>query len=243
MATLYKVYTMKKIYRPFITLVVCALLFSCSKENVQVHKDAPYEPAVPADSLVSYKMIITGHWKTPEHSVPPDGHFSNFDVLVHSSSCFLFRTGLPASYGVQNVAETGNTFNLVNEFNEYITDKKALRRYSLALQNVTATDSVMIFVTPKNALVSFETMLGPAPDWFAGLDSYSLLQNGNWVSDITVGAPGYDAGTKEGNIFSSNTPATYPHQNVTVLTPFNAGVIANGNITLAPFIYVRFIRQ
>jgi Spondin_N len=85
-------------------------------------------------------------------------------------------------------------------------------------------------------------MIAPSPDWFVGIDSYNLIQNGKWINDITIPVYGYDAGTEDGDVFGYANPATVPQQPINLMTPTNASVIANGNIVIAPFARVRFVK-
>ena len=199
--------------------------------------------ALAIDSAASYKIIITGIWKMPQHTVPAGNHFTKFNGLIHNNTCKLFSLGSLASLGVENVAEVGNNIALVSEMDNDINAGNASGKFFISLPNITGSDSAIVNVSLKHSLVSFESMIAPSPDWFAGLNSYNLVQTGKWVNDITVDIYGYDAGTEDGDVFGYNNPATYPQQYISYLTPANASVIANGNSSIAPFATVRFIKQ
>ena len=85
-------------------------------------------------------------------------------------------------------------------------------------------------------------MLAPSPDWFTGLSNFDLYQNKKWVGDAQVNLYVYDAGTEDGDVFSYNNPASLPQQNIYLLTPASASVLANGNAVLGPIATVRFTR-
>ena len=64
-----------------------------------------------------------------------------------------------------------------------------------------------------------------------------------WINDATVDLIMYDAGTEDGDVFGLNNPATVPQQNIVLLTPGNASVLANGNASIAAIGTVRFIKN
>ena len=201
------------------------------------------QPVVPIDSAASYKIIITGTWKAPNHTIPAGNHFTQFTGIVHSSAMHLFQVGTLASKGIEAVAEDGNIAPLQNEIDSYIAGGKAFSKFIVSLPNITGADSAIIHLNSKNAFVSFASMIAPSPDWFAGLDSYNLIEKTPWIKDVTITVAGYDAGTEEGDVFGYNNPETMPQQKVSYLTPANASVIANNNAVIAPFVTVRFVKQ
>lgn len=217
-----------------------AFLFSCKKERVEEIK--PMDENVSLDSSVTYKMIITGTWKMPQHTVPVNNHFTQFIGMVHSDSSALYKLGALASLGVENVAEVGNSTALKTEMDNMIAAGKALNKFFVTLSTITASDTTTIQLNIKHFKISFVSMIAPSPDWFAGIESYGLIQNGKWVKDITLPVWGYDAGTEDADVFGYNNPATVPQQPISLMTPANASVIANGNSTIAPFAMVRFVK-
>lgn len=234
----------KQIYSFIFTGIVLLLMTSCAKDTKEMMPViAPAPIPAPLEASASYRMIITGTWSMPQHSVPAGNHFTNFVGMVHSSAAYMFHLGTPASLGVENVAEQGYDAPLNGEIDNYISSGKALNKFLIALPGITGSQNTLINLSAGHSLVSFASMIAPSPDWFAGLDSYNLVQSGKWVTDITVNVPGLDAGTEDGDVFGYNNPPTNPQQNVNVLWPGNASVIANGNPVIAPFATVRFIKQ
>jgi Spondin_N len=216
-------------------------IVSCKKENT-VHPETIVTNLAAIDSTASYKIIITGTWAAPQHTIPPTEHFTQFIGLIHSDDCNVYKVGVLASKGVENVAEVGSSTVLKKEMDSLILANKALSKFFLTIPGILGKDSSNISVNIKNARISFESMLAPTPDWFVGIDSYNLIQNGKWVTDITIPVYGYDAGTEDGDVFGYANPATVPQQPISLMTPANASVIANGNMVIAPFARVRFVK-
>ncbi len=225
----------------FLSLIICSISFiiSCKKENAEIPK-MPKAAAI--DSTASYKIIITGKWAMPQHTIPPTEHFTQFIGLIHSAECSVFKLGSLASKGVENVAEVGSSTVLKKEMDSLILANKALSKFFLTIPGIVGKDSTNIFVNIKNSKISFESMLAPTPDWFVGIDSYNLIQNGKWVTDITIPVYGYDAGTEDGDVFGYANPATVPQQPISLMTPANASVIANGNMVIAPFASLKIVK-
>lgn len=229
---------MKQIHQLLFAAIIICCMVSCSKNAAEMAV-----PIIKMDSIASYKIIVTGTWRMPQHTIPANDHFTGFIGMVHNSKAQLFQLGKMATTGVEAVAEIGYTGNMENEINTYIMAGHALKAFQFYLPTVTATDSIVVNVSSEKSLISFASMIAPSPDWFVGLESFNLIKDGEWLTDVTVNAPGYDAGTEEGDVFGYGNPATVPQQNVSYLTPANASVIANGNPVIAPFATVRFIRQ
>jgi Spondin_N len=101
---------MKNIF--FIATILYSLTFivSCKKENA-VEPEPIVTTVAPIDSTASYKIIITGTWAMPQHTIPPTEHFTQFVGLIHSEECNVYKLGTLASKGVENVAEIGNGFS------------------------------------------------------------------------------------------------------------------------------------
>jgi hypothetical protein len=235
---------MKRFYQIITIALLAVAAASCKKDDILPQAGLlPEANTAPLDTTATYKIILTGIWKMPELTVPAGNHFTQFDGMVHNTASYIFHAGGLASLGVENVAEVGANAELLKELNNAINNGRALNRFSLSLPAITSSDSAVIMLKSNFSLISFESMIAPSPDWFAGLDSYDLIQNGQWVKDITINIYGYDAGTEDGDIFGYSNPASNPQQNIRLLTPAGASVIANGNPVVAPFATLRIIRQ
>jgi hypothetical protein len=200
------------------------------------------QSVIKIDSTASYKLIITGTWAAPQHTIPVTEHFTQFIGLIHGSECNVYKVGTLASKGLEDVAERGNSIVLKREMDSLIMLNKALSKFFLTIQGIVGKDSATINVNIKNNKISFESMIAPSPDWFVGIDSYDLIQNGKWITEMTVPIYGYDAGTEDGDVFGYANPATVPQQPISLMTPANASVIANGNAVIAPFASLRIVK-
>lgn len=226
----------------FTAAVLCVFMgfTSCKKENT-IEPEKITETAK-IDSTASYKIYIIGTWAMPQHIIPANVHFTQFVGLIHGDETAIYKQGTLASKGVENIAEIGNSTVLKNEMDSLIAANKALSKFFLNIAGAIGKDSTSALVNIKNSKISFISMLAPSPDWFVGIDSYNLIQNGKWVSEITIPIYGYDAGTEDGDVFGYANPATVPQQPITLMTPVNASVIANGNMVIAPFASLKIVK-
>jgi hypothetical protein len=225
---------------PTILTFIMLSISSCKKDKNEPIIDTT--PLVKIDSTASYKLIITGTWASPQHTIPATEHFTQFIGLIHNNECNVYKVGTLASKGVENVAEIGSSTVLKREMDSLITLNKALSKFYLTIPGIIGKDSTTINVNIKNNKISFESMIAPSPDWFVGIDGYDLIQNGKWITDITVPIYGYDAGTEDGDVFGYANPATVPQQPISLMTPANASVIANGNMVIAPFASLKIVK-
>ena len=66
-------------------------------------------------------------------------------------------------------------------------------------------------VSREFPLVTLVTMVAPSPDWFVGVHDYDLVAGGDWVVERRVSLYPYDAGTDDGETYSSpDRPAQPP---------------------------------
>lgn len=220
---------MRKLVVPLFLLTI----LSCKKEEV------------PASdfSEASYKIIVTGQWKSPQFSVPAGAHFTYFSGAVHNDGASLWKTGSLSSPGIEAIAETGNQFLLFEEVDALIVQKKAITQINIPQPEPTGSISRTVYCNSQFPQFSFASMIAPSPDWFVGVNGLNLYRNGAWLNDTTIQLFVYDAGTEDGDVFGYNNPATVPQQPVRLLTPAAATVLANGNSSLGPIATVRITKQ
>ena len=85
---------------------------------------------------------------------------------------------------------------------------------------------IAVEVTADYPMVSLISMIFPSPDWFVGIDSHNLCDNGKWRDswNVSMLSP-WDAGTDDGTTFVANDAATTPQGNIAIInkmseTPF-----------------------
>ena len=167
-------------------------------------------------SAATYEVTFQGNWTTASTpgGVVSGAHFTTLVGAVHNDSVTFWRSGGPASPGVENVAELGVTGRFESEVNAF-PHAAALIKQSIA-RGGTASATFTIDVTPDHPLVTLLSMIGPSPDWFVGISGRSLLDgSGQWLERDEVDLFPYDAGTEEGDEFSLSNPATQPQGAIT----------------------------
>lgn len=210
-------------------LICCCILFSCKKDNNSF-------------SEARYKVTVTGSWTTPAFGVPGGAHFTTFIGAVHNSNVSLWKEGMVASTGIEQVAENGNGTLLLDEINTHIAAGRAASLLLFLPPDPTGTVSTNIYLNSSFSQVSFASMLAPTPDWFTGVSSMDLLENGRWVPEKTIDVYAYDAGTEDGDVFSTNNSDTSPKQPIRRITPAISSVLANGNTSLGPIATISFVK-
>lgn len=215
-------------------IAVVVLLESCRKQN---------EPPPVPTAEARYRVVATLAWSRPQFSLPAtNAHFTAFIGAVHHIDTFLWKPGGLATQGVEFVAEVGSGGRLNAEIDGIIAKGKALKRFAIPAPAVNGVFDTIFNFTLQHAAISFVSMIAPSPDWFVGLSSYSLIQNNQWVDDITVPLYLFDAGTEEGDIFGYDNPTTNPQQPIKPLSASMATVLANGNASLPAIGSIRFIK-
>ena len=169
------------------------------------------EPAR-AQNTATYTVTFQGNWNaqsTPP-GAPPGAHFTTLIGAVHNSQKTFWRPGGMATPGVERVAEFGATSGFSNELAAAGNNVKTIIRWGIG-GGGGATVTRTVEFSKNHPLFTILSMLGPSPDWFVGLSSYSLLDgNGNWRPSHSVDLFAYDAGTEDGTEWSLNNPDTNP---------------------------------
>ncbi|NNL31684.1 MAG: T9SS type A sorting domain-containing protein [Flavobacteriaceae bacterium] len=183
-----------------------------------------------AQSSARYTVTFTGLWNSTDHGTLPDNdHWSNLVGGTHNSNVTFWELGQLATNGIENVAEVGNNDAFLSEFNTAITNGDADQWVQEAFSPNEAMGNCVIMdiiVTEEFPLLTLASMIAPSPDWFVGINSFSLLDGtNNWKTSIPpIDMFPYDAGTEEGTGYSMNNSASSPHIPIfsrVNMTPFN----------------------
>lgn len=154
----------------------------------------------------TYRVTFMPNFTDQTHpsDYPQNAGFSKMFLMAHSGSTGVFRTGVNASDGLENYVENGDISTLDLEhtpINE--NDPITIRRIGNDI-GPTATDAIEITITPNTPLLSFVSKISPSPDWFVGIDSFSLVNpDSSLVEEIELLLTGFDAGTDGGTTYDS----------------------------------------
>ena len=220
-------------------LLVVLILSSCSKTAMDTNTPAIIPPLQDA----SYTMQITTYWSSPAFVVPAGVHITAITGMVHTPDTLLWKPGLHATPGLEDVAEIGAPAKMNLEIDAVIAAQKASERFNITPPAINGSVQKNLTLTQKFSEISFASMIAPSPDWFLGIHNLSLISNHEWIKDTLVNIYVYDAGTEDGDVFGYSNPATTPQQNVNLLQAAQATVLANGNPSLARIATVRFTKN
>jgi len=173
------------------------------------HKDKEEE--------IEYKVIFKSLWnkKTHPNKFPENASFSTFVGIVHNKKACLWKEGAMASKGLAKLAETGKNGHLEKEISKM--KKKGGIDDKFFIKGGKSSDKerrTEIEVCEEYPMVSMAAMIGPSPDWFTGLDSVCLIEEGRWVDKKIVMIYAYDAGTMEGKSYEDKGKKTQPQDKI-----------------------------
>ena len=195
---------------------------SAGVRNFAAREDAARAPRLtveftpaPADlePTVQYDVVFRAMWSAATHPLdfPPGAHWSGLVGGLHDPAVSFWGRGATATRGIQDLAELGSKSALLNEVNAAIAAGTANRTLSGSSPNGSAGTVVLRFAVDRtHPLVTLTAMIAPSPDWFVGVRSLPLIEQGAWVSRKTVNLYPYDAGTDSGATFRSRDFATDP---------------------------------
>jgi hypothetical protein len=195
------------------------------------------------DYTARYQVRFDATWSRQTHPAdfPNGAHWSGLVGGVHNEQAHFWREGEPASEGIRLMAERGSQPRLLAEVTSAINSGTA--HFTLAGGGINPAPGTRLLVFPQPMrrdfpLVTLCSMIAPSPDWFVGVDSLSLLEDGQWVGSKVVTLYGYDAGTDSGASYNSPDLVTVPRGVVTRFTGFPA--LVNG--VIVPFGTFTFTR-
>ena len=174
-----------------------------------------------AQGSAEYRVTFDATWSNQTHpnAFIGSAHFSPLIGASHSSALEVWAPGGIASSGIEQMAETGGTSILTQEVNAAIGAGTALERILGGGVGISpGTASGTFTATTEFPLVSLVTMIAPSPDWFVGVHGVSMVENGQFVDDLTIQLFAYDSGTDSGANFTSPNQNTNPQQPISLLT-------------------------
>lgn len=180
-----------------------------------------------SDFSARYQVVFNATWsqQTLPTNWPANAHFSGLVGGTHNANVHFWRDGETASEGIRLMAELGQKTTLLNEIAPTITNGTA--NFQLSGGGISPSPGSVSLTFPQlmtrdYPLVTLVSMIAPSPDWFVGVDSLNMIENGEWVTNKFVTLYGRDAGTDSGVTFTSPDQVTVPRGVVTAFTGFPA---------------------
>ena len=208
------------------TGLVTAVAEGTSTITVAVLTVSSFAQLTVTTASTSYDVVFESTWSAITHpaSFPGNPHFSGLIGGTHRATVTFWAEGSLASDGIQNMAELGSKTPLDSEVEAAIQAGTADGLLSGGgISPSPGTVQLTFDVSVDFPLVTLVSMIAPSPDWFVGVSSFSLLEEGSWVSSIVVQLFAYDAGTDSGVIYTSPNEATNPRADISrlMVTPFD----------------------
>jgi hypothetical protein len=193
-----------------IGLAVCSL--ACG-ETPECENPGPVE-SCPYDEAACYNITFTGHWTATAQggALPAGAHFTVLAGSVHRVDTSVWRLGQVASPGVEQIAETGQLARFLEEHADARARGDAASLVCGDRIGPTGTVHTSVVVPKSRPHISVISMVAPSSDWFVGVDSLSLLDDGGAFKDsIQVWLRLNDAGTeRDDRAFSLANAAMQP---------------------------------
>lgn len=146
---------------------------------------------VVSDYTARYQVVFNATWshQTLPTNWPANAHFSGLVGGTHNANVHFWRDGETASEGIRLMAELGQKTTLLNEIAPAITNGTA--RFQLSAGGISPSPGSVSLTFPQPMtrdypLVTLVSMIAPSPDWFVGVDSLNMIENGQWITNMTV---------------------------------------------------------
>ena len=165
------------------------------------------------------KFLTTWREETFPTNYPPNRHFSRLIGTNHNSLGEIWKEDTIASEGIRLMAEAGNNTVLGAEIESKIQTGIAEQLIVAEALSFSQTEIFYEFsASDTHPLLSLVTMVAPSPDWFVGINSFNLRPNGSWLDKAIIDLNVYDAGTDDGEIYTSPNQPSSPKESITKLS-------------------------
>ncbi len=192
--------------------------------------------------IATYTISFDSTWSQETHphptgNLPSVSHWSDLVGVTHNNQVTFLAMGAPASTGVQNVAELGNSTVFFQEVQQAITENTAYNELDFGdLDTASGMIQGQFEAHPEFPLLTVISMIAPSPDWMIAANSIALQdENGTWKEEIVMDLFPYDAGTDSGIDYTSEDQITSPVGVITSLegiSPFSTQKMGTLTITL-----------
>ncbi|WP_203257295.1 T9SS type A sorting domain-containing protein [Hyunsoonleella ulvae] len=185
-----------------------------------------------SQSIANYDISVTTIWNSTDHtSVPGNAHWSPLAGATHKTTNTVLEFGVvaPATNGIKNIAETGNTSAFNSEINTLISsgecDQYLQQGFSPFAGNNSNSTLTSVSVSEDFPLITLVSMVAPSPDWFIAVNSLDLRSgnpsvNNGWKDTFTMDVFVYDAGTDSGTDYGSGNSITTPRDPISMVSGF-----------------------
>jgi len=166
-----------------------------------------------AEESARYRVTFEADWSNVTHptAYPSNAHFSGLIGATHDNDAVIWRSGELASSGIEQMAETGGKSSLLSEIAALSNAGSVENTLSGGgIASSPGTVSLEFNASRSHSLVSLVSMIAPSPDWFVGVDSLPLREDGRWIEEISTELQAYDSGTDSGVDFTSINSDTQP---------------------------------
>ena len=138
----------------------------------------PTPGSAPSPSATArYVVTFQSAWSRETHPTdfPADPHFSPLVGGTHSAQVGFWRAGLPASAGIEAMAERGRTSPLDAEIEAAVAQGTARQVFlGPSINPAPGSASIDFEIGLDRPLVTLVSMIAPSPDWFVGVHDLSL---------------------------------------------------------------------
>lgn len=176
--------------------------------------DITFDPALSSNALLQG----LGADPYPEGVTSADGLI----MAEHPDDIVIWEDGGMASEGLKMLAESddGDPAALIAEA-EAAGAEVRWRDGAAILNLITIDREVTLSYTAP--CVTYANAITPSPDWFVGFRICAVDEEGNWKEEIAFTAVAWDAGTDDGDDYTSEDSASDPQQPIRQLdkAPFS----------------------
>lgn len=140
----------------FLTALLCPFTFASFDFAVT-------DSAVPSSEHVTYACRFENEWSRSNHpnNYPSSAHWSPPVLVAHSLDYTMWREGGMATEGVELVAETGNTRDIMNEITTSTSTGDVVTGRVTFNSNTQMQNFDPIEMTSENHILSTITMVAP----------------------------------------------------------------------------------
>lgn len=195
------------------------------KDNKRARDSPPLDPIEYCNlcSEARYEVIFNGQWSRLAHplhypSKPDENGYTHMVGASHASDYTLWEPGSNASEGLAELAGNKNITaierDIINKM-EVRSGTRTLIRGKRRHHPMMSEPSHSLFRVDRfHHMFSILVGIKPSPDWFLGTSKFELCTKDGWYEESSIPLFPWDAGTKDGVSYESETSLTTPADKV-----------------------------
>jgi len=178
---------------------------------------------IPSSNDVQYNCMFQNLWTKDRHPNEfPEiaaAHWTKQVLASHNIRYSMWSEGSLANDAVETLAEAGGIADILKDLQERDDS------YDIGYDKYLYVQDPSVYFEPlemtsEKRYISAITKLAPSPDWFSGFHDFDAVNEdrNTWYEEFVIPVYPYDAGTEDGDTYTTSNLPSNPRRPITQFT-------------------------